>query len=121
MFFIGIFGIESKSKVLKTNLTIKCPFCNDDNGTEVIKSYRYFHAFFIPLWRWDIKYFIKTQCCRKLCSLVQEIGCKIENGEDVTIENKHFNCNDYEKNCPNCTSILDYNFRYCPYCGNDVK
>ncbi|NLK39820.1 MAG: zinc ribbon domain-containing protein [Clostridiales bacterium] len=119
MFFIGIFGIEQKSKIIATRQD-PCPICGGYGQYDVIKSYNYFHIFFLPLWRWNIRYYIETGCCKRLCSLDNNIGGRIEKGEAVEIHQSDLHCseNSFQSTCPRCSSQLDPDFLFCPYCGN---
>lgn len=123
MFFIGIFGIENKNKIISTKQNVICPVCNAFGRYDILKSYTFFHVFFIPLGQWNKRYYIQTHCCKRLCSLDKDVGQKIENGEPVEITQETIHCNDSIKNghyCPRCSSQLDSSFRYCPNCGNRV-
>lgn len=123
MFFIGIFGIDNKSKIISTSQNIICPSCGAYGRYDVIKSYHYFHAFFIPLFKWNKRYFIQTHCCSRLCSLDKDLGLRIENGERVEIEDKHVHCNGPHANgsfCPRCAAQVDPAFKYCPHCGSRI-
>jgi RNA polymerase subunit RPABC4/transcription elongation factor Spt4 len=130
MFFIGIFGISEKSKIIFTEQNIICPACNAYGRYDVIMSYSYFHAFFIPLFKWNKRYFLQTRCCNKLCNLDYDIGLKIQNGERVEIKEEHIHCNDFHagrahytgyKFCSHCSSQVDAAFQYCPHCGNKYE
>ena len=123
MFFIGIFGIDQKNKVIYTYRNTVCPSCSSFGSYDVILSYRYFHFFFIPLYKWGRSYFIKTHCCNKLCALDYDIGFRIEKGEQVEINTEHIHCHNQYANknfCSNCSSEVDPTFQYCPYCGNKI-
>jgi len=123
MFFIGIFGIEQKNKVISTRHNIICPSCSAYGRYDVIMCYSYFHVFFIPLFKWNKQYFIQTHCCNKLCNLDYDIGRRIENGEQAEINSAHIHCHEFysgRKYCPYCFSQLDTNFQYCPYCGKKL-
>lgn len=123
MFFIGIFGIENKSKTISTSQNIVCPVCGAYGRYDVIKAYNFFHIFFIPLFQWNKQYFIQTRCCNKLCNLDTNIGLKIENGEAAEIKSEHIHCNKHYTNgnfCPHCSSQVDPSFKYCPHCGNRI-
>ena len=94
MFFIGIFGINTKEEEIKTENSIICPICEAYGRYEIIKRYTYFHFFFIPLWRWNRQYFIKTRCCNRICKLDTEIGIRLERGESISIGKEDLQCED---------------------------
>lgn len=120
MFFIGIFGIENKSKNILTNRNNICPLCNAYGSYDILKSYNYFHIFFIPLWKWTTRYFIRTHCCMKFCTLDNNIGLRIENGEMVEIKKEHIHCDNNCTLCPYCSSQIEPGFHYCPHCGKRI-
>lgn len=119
MFFIGIFGIEQKEKLILTKQNIICPICNALGRFDVVKVYSFFHFFFIPLFRWNVKYYIKTHCGR-ICELKKEIGLKIENGEDTVIKKEDIIRGEQIFVCPNCQAQVNPSFRYCPHCGKEI-
>lgn len=121
--FIGIFGIDRKSKVILSGQNFVCPSCDAFGRYDVIKSYSYFYVFFIPLWRWDKEYSIKTYCCSQLCSLDYGIGLRIEKGEHVKIQAQHIRCRSHSAEsrfCPRCSLEIEKDFYYCPYCGGKL-
>jgi RNA polymerase subunit RPABC4/transcription elongation factor Spt4 len=122
MFFISIFGIEQRDKIIAERQNIICPICNAYGRYNVIKSYNYFHAFFIPLWRWNVRYYIQSYCCKKQCALDKDIGQKIDKGEPVEIYSENIRCGEHNglNICPHCSSHVAPDFQYCPYCGNKI-
>ncbi|HEX9062212.1 MAG TPA: zinc-ribbon domain-containing protein, partial [Clostridia bacterium] len=59
MFFIGVFGIDSANKKIGNHNNANCPACGHMTHFEIIKSYSYLHIFFIPTFRWNIRYYLK--------------------------------------------------------------
>ncbi|MGI6651085.1 MAG: zinc ribbon domain-containing protein [Limnochordia bacterium] len=123
MFFIGIFGVQSKMKTLRTEAGVICPLCETYDRFDVIQVYDYFHIFFIPLWKWNKRYFIQTRCCRSRCALDSELGARIEAGELVKITREHIDCTGPQGAatlCPHCRQALHPSFHYCPHCGTQL-
>src|SRR5690625_1352731 len=112
MFFIGVFGIQSKAKTIKTEQGVICPVCGSYDRYDVLQTFNYFNIFFIPIWRWNKRYFLKTRCCQQTCELQQEIGKRIEKGEEVEITQDHLDCGQlpYRRICPNCQAKLEGTF-----------
>lgn len=54
----------------------------------LIKSYEYFHIFFIPIFRWNEKYYVMCKRCNSIYEISKEKGKAIENGEinEVNLE-----------------------------------
>ena len=131
MFFIGIFGIENKDKEVKDLNNLTCKKCNSTIKGKLIKNFDFFHFFFIPIFKWNEKYYVLCNSCKCLYSIPKEKGKAIENGDEVNItywdlqevysdNDINFN-NSYDmKICPNCGEQVKRNFKYCPYCGKEV-
>ncbi len=125
MFFIGIFGIENKSKEIKILDNLNCKKCNKVFRGRLIKNFDYFHFFFIPILKWNIKYYIICDECITKFSISIDKGKAIENDDPVDItywdlhelENSNYNIGI----CRNCGKEVDPSFEFCPYCGNRIK
>ncbi|HHT41860.1 MAG TPA: zinc ribbon domain-containing protein [Firmicutes bacterium] len=121
MFFIGVFGVQDKSETIKTEQAVTCPVCGAYDRFEVIRVFRYFHFFFIPLWKWNKRFFVRTRCCQRLCALDDEVGRRIEEGQQVVITSEHVHCGEpVQAACSHCGAQLHSSFSYCPYCGNRI-
>lgn len=129
MFFIGVFGIENKEKEIKILNNFTCKSCSRLTNGRVIKHYEFFHFFFIPIFKWNEKYYVECNSCRGIFSISKEKGKMIERGENIELTywdlqevNNSYGYN-YNKNnvCKNCGKIVDCEYIYCPYCGNKVK
>lgn len=97
--------------------------CSKYGRYRVFVSFRELSFFFIPIFKWAKKYFVKTSCCDKIYILDPYIGKKIERGEDVLIKDENLEeINTCEENrlmiCKNCNYRTYENFTYCPRCGN---
>ncbi len=123
MFFIGIFGIESKQKELKTFGGVVCPDCGRLSQAVLFLSYTYLHIFFIPTFKWNRKYFVKLRCCGALYEAPEEYAKrhKDEDTIDFTrlkkVHQGFGGFNDFYAACRNCGKSFDKSFTYCPYCG----
>lgn len=88
-----------------------------------------FHFFFIPLFKWNEKYYIECRSCKRLIPLSNEKGKKIERGENIEITglaleevNNIYGYNYNANNiCKSCKKEVDSEYKYCPYCGYKVK
>jgi RNA polymerase subunit RPABC4/transcription elongation factor Spt4 len=123
MFFIGIFGVQSKSERIHTETAVICPVCEAYGRYEIIKSYYYFHFFFIPLWRWNKRYYIQTQCCSRICEIEKTLGEKIEAGDSVEIKKEQILCGGSPSTriCPSCSAQAEPYYQYCPHCGTRLS
>jgi len=78
MFFVGIFGINQTEKPIGTCNNTVCPSCGALTRLEVYKRYSYFHLFFIPTFKWNVKYYAKSSCCGSIYELDPSIGAQYE-------------------------------------------
>jgi hypothetical protein len=120
MFFVAFFGIQDKEKHLGPYNNIICPSCERLASYEIYKSYRYFHMFFIPIFRWNVKYLVKTSCCGRIYELDPAVGKEFEKNPNTEIKKENLRqVNNYLplKYCSNCRTDVPSDFKYCPYCG----
>ena len=119
MFFIG--GISNGEKKLNYTQSIICPRCSSFGRMEIYITYMCFSFFFIPILKWNKKYFVKNTCCNSIYLLDKEIGLRISKGENISIsENDLQLVDNYQKfisKCVNCGYISNDDFQYCPKCG----
>ena len=84
MFFIG--GITQGTKELVYNAAAMiCGRCGRYGRYQVFMTYMCLSFFFIPILKWNRKYYVKTSCCGTVYQLNEEIGKRIAAGEDVPI------------------------------------
>ncbi len=130
MFFVGIFGVENKQKEIKFLKNIPCRNCDKGIGGKIIKTFNFFHFFFIPLFRWNEKYYIICSGCNSVYEIPKDKGKRIEKGEDIEItywdlravETGYDNSNYMAgSRCANCGKALEHDFEYCPYCGSKIE
>jgi len=129
MFFIGIFGIQNKDKEIKYLNNISCNSCNEESGAKLIKTYSFFHFFFIPLFKWNERYYVICSNCSTVFEIPKEKGKRIENGEDVEItywdlkntETRYYSDGYTVSNrCSYCGNMVEPHFQFCPYCGRKL-
>lgn len=131
MFFIEVFGIENKDKEIKQLNNLTCKKCNSTIQGKLINNYDFFHFFFIPLFKWNEKYYVLCNRCKCLYTIPKDKGKAVENGSGVDItywdlqevyyEHNDFNGNRYNmKICHNCGTQIKSDFKYCPHCGKEV-
>ena len=123
MFFFGFFGIMDKQKNIEYNKSMICPCCGRYSRFNIFMVYTYFHIFFIPIFKWNKRYFAQTVCCNAVYTLSQEIGSAIERGENPEIKDEdltpYYNA-DPIRYCKNCGYKLSEEFDYCPKCGSKI-
>lgn len=121
MFFI--FGISTKEKKLDFTQSIVCSNCGSYGRYEAFMTYSYFSLFFIPILKWNKKYYITSTCCGSMYSVNKEVGRAIERGDNININESDLNpINIHKKKlCSNCSFPIEDGFEYCPRCGVKIK
>jgi len=123
MFFFGVFGIQDKEKYIGAYNNIICPSCGSLARYEVYKTYRYFHMFFIPVFRWNVRYMVKTSCCGRLYELEPYTGSEFEKNPYTEIRAENLKpVSGYMpyKYCISCRVNVPPEYNYCPYCGGKL-
>ena len=124
MFFV--FGAATKQEQLDFNQPVVCTQCGRYGNYTVIMEYTSFSIFFIPLFKWNKKYYVRSSCCGSLYTIAVELGERIARGENVTLtENDlHLFRRGYRetlKRCANCGYQTTENFRFCPNCAHPLQ
>ncbi|MGI5935703.1 MAG: zinc ribbon domain-containing protein [Oscillospiraceae bacterium] len=123
MFFVAFFGIEDKENHIGTYNNAVCPACGSLARYDVYKSYRYLHVFFIPTFKWNVRYFVKTSCCGNFYELDPAVGSEFERNPNTVIRNENLRPVSFYspyKYCQNCKADVPAEFNYCPYCGGKL-
>ena len=126
MFFIGIFGIEMKEKEIRDIQNKICKLCGAMTSFRLFKTYSYFQIFFIPLFKWNIRYYVISRCCNTMFEIPKEVGEALEGGRDIPLKDEDMKPvftegrEDYII-CPKCKKPVDNNFSFCPYCGTRLR
>lgn len=126
-----IMGISQGIKQVEYLKTILCKRCGKYGRYEVTMVYMYFSLFFIPILKWDKKFYVRTTCCGIEYELDKEVGKRLLRGENIEITDKDifqsynngFNNSDFhyhtnEKTCYKCGYKTNDDFDFCPKCGN---
>lgn len=123
MFFIG--SISNGEKKLDYIQSTVCSRCGAFGRMEIYMTYMCFSLFFIPIFKWNKKYYVKYTCCNSIYVLDDEIGTKISHGENISISEDNLHLADYNiptiNRCNNCGYICDNDFEYCPKCGKKLQ
>jgi len=118
MFFI--MGSGDKQQYLNFDQVVVCKSCGKYGHIRVLMVYSYFSLFFIPLFKWNKRFFVQMSCCNASCKISSELGKEIERGNIVKLNEDilHFN-HTYTsgKRCMNCGFTTQEDFDYCPKCG----
>lgn len=119
MFFI--MGIDPRTKRLlcKEDLFV-CNGCGKYGRYEVWVTYMCFSLFFIPLFKWGKRYYVKTTCCETVYELDAEQGRMLEKGQEIDLRQENmtvFAVGRKNRYCRYCGFSTEEDFQYCPKCG----
>lgn len=121
MFFI--MGISDKEVKLNFDQLVICKCCGKYGHIEVFMRYTYFMFFFIPLFKWNRRYYVRMNCCNSVAEISSDIGKGIENGTITSInpDTLQFGGKGYTvKHCSYCGFTTAEDFEYCPKCGRKL-
>lgn len=121
---IFVMGINQKEKRLNFDQLVICKCCGKYGHADVFMTYTYFMFFFIPLFKWNRKYYIRMRCCGSSMQLDRELGKAIEQGEitEIDFDRIHFVQQDKTiKHCNACGfTSPEPDYEYCPKCGKKL-
>lgn len=129
MIFIG--GISQGQKILDYVKTAICDRCGGYGRYQVVMTYMYFSFFFIPLFKWNKRFYVKMSCCDAVYELNQEVGKALLHGRQTNISAsdlslvKEGNRRSFHeggaykvwKKCACCGYETEEAFDFCPKCG----
>lgn len=132
MLFIG--GISQGRKLLNYARSIFCQSCGSTSQCQVFMTYMYFSFFFIPLFKWNKRFYVQTSCCSAIYELDPEVGKAILRGEEPGIAEKDLRLvqegkytrtwqegsGNPHKKCMRCGFETDEDYNYCPKCGGRI-
>lgn len=116
-----IMGVSNGEKQLMFDQSIICSCCSHFGRLQVMVSYMFFSLFFIPIFKWSKRYYVKTTCCGAIAELDKETGHSIERGGMTALDlgTLHFSCPyGSTKRCTVCGYETSDDFLYCPKCGH---
>ena len=119
MFFIGIFGCDSKVVPVGRISGAPCPVCGGGGPLSVCRSYSYFHAFFLPLVKYHSHYIATCPGCASAFELDPELGRRLGRGEAVTCAAGDLRLlrDNHAPRCPACGAPQPAGSLFCNQCG----
>lgn len=119
MFFI--FGVNTKQEKLDFDELKVCKVCGSYGRYEAFIEYTALSLFFIPVFKWGKKYFVRANCCGSIFSISYEIGRDVEWGRITSIRDEDLipirTNYHHKRSCNNCGFELEDGHIYCPKCG----
>ncbi len=118
-----IMGKGAGEQDLELHQPITCPICGRKAHLEAFCRYESFNLFFMPAYKYQKEYFVRTSCCGMVAPLSAEKGDKIYWGqiERLKLENLPFAIQSSFKVCANCGFDTMDSFQYCPKCGKVLR
>jgi endogenous inhibitor of DNA gyrase (YacG/DUF329 family) len=69
MFFIGVFGIDTRARPLGVTSPTTCPRCRNAAAWTILETSRRFTFFFIPIVGWGRRYLVSCPICGETTAL----------------------------------------------------
>ena len=119
MFFIG--GImDGQKQFAGFRQVITCTHCGQYAALDAFMTYTYLMFFFIPIFKWNKRYWVRSTCCGTVWQISAEKGDSIARGESVTLAPADLTPTGNTQpmhRCAHCGFTTWENFTYCPHCG----
>ena len=84
LFIAGI--TQGTKELLYQASAFVCSRCGRYGRYQVYMTYMCLSLFFIPVFKWNKKYYAKTTCCQTVYELDKEVGRRLEKGENLEIQ-----------------------------------
>lgn len=112
--------ITELTKIVKRLVGI-CPKCHQQRELVLLKTYQCFRIFFIPVWRWGEKYFVKDETCSVSYSISEEDAVLVQYGKKELSHCQLKELHEIGAKCTICGRIYDESYRFCPHCGQQRR
>lgn len=120
MFFI--MGISQGRKKLDFDQLTVCCRCGRYGHLEVCMVYTYLSLFFIPVFKWDKHYIVRTGCCGAAAEIPPELGRRIARGEVTSLPEDIIpetgSTAGTRRRCGNCGFETEEDYQFCPKCAD---
>jgi ribosomal protein L32 len=122
---ILFFGVGKGSDDLYLDQKIVCPMCGKKAELQVYCDYKAFQLFFIPVYKWDKRYYARTTCCGAVCPVPFREGEALDSGDIERLDVKRLplvqlHAAPQLKVCAACGYETSQPFRFCPMCGKPL-
>jgi uncharacterized C2H2 Zn-finger protein len=116
-------GITSGAADLRVRKCSFFPCCGQNSTMAALTcTFEQVTLFFIPLFRFNKRYFISCTKCGSVYELEKDEGRRLEKDyyAEVNRDKIYAFRGSTAKICPNCRCTVDPNARYCPNCGSKL-
>ena len=118
MFFIGLFGVGAKAEPAG-RIYAGCRCCHAPGPLQLSRKYQYFHAFFLPLFRFHSQYFATCPSCASIYEVEPSAGdrARREGQAAAAPEQLHLLQDNSRRFCPHCRAPISPDDQFCRRCG----
>lgn len=103
------------------NLQATCRKCGKNDSVKLVKSYQCLRLFFLPVWKWDLHYYLIHENCGMQVEISEEDAILIQYKDKNPATCQAITVVSTQRSCANCGKILEKGYTYCPYCGQENK
>lgn len=118
-----IIGVNDGRKDFDFSQMTVCEACGAYGRYMVFMTFTALSLFFLPILKWNKRYFVQSSCCGTVYALDGEVGARIARGEDVEIRPEHLQPvrqGRALRRCISCGYSTDQDFEFCPKCGSKL-
>lgn len=131
MFFIC--GVHTGQKLLSDHQLVICEHCGGYGRYQVYMTYLCLSLFFIPIFKWGRRYYVKMSCCETVYKLDPKIAREMERGAQTEISPADLTMAQPGRRsqwqprsarkliCRSCGYETEEDFVYCPKCGGKFE
>lgn len=118
-----LFGIGKGEDDLDLGQKITCPVCGRKAKLEGFRTYKALRLFFVPVYKWDMEYYVRTTCCGTVKKIGKKLGEQIYWGERDTVDVAALRLQPRVglKICKSCGFDTTADYRFCPMCGRPFE
>lgn len=120
MFFI--MGVNDRQETLRRENMIVHSACARYGMVEIQMIQSVFSLFFIPLIRFNRRYYAYFHCCDRSYPIRKEAGEELRSSPERELrESDLLEATHQNPRCRSCGYLLQEDFEFCPKCGDPIK
>ncbi len=113
-----IFGTGEKEKPIQMAGRLQCPHCGVMASAVMIKRYRYFHLFYLPLFHYGTAYYLHCPVCQAVYTVDTGKAKLLRDYPDaVAYPQELQTVRRGQKFCIQCGAPLETDALFCSRCG----
>lgn len=118
------FSINTKEESINLSQNLSCKVCGTYGPFEAFVVYKVFSLFFLPVIKWDRKYYLRCSSCGSVYQIDTDLGRDLEDGRKLSLKESDLKlvASSYRstRTCPSCGYRAEADFDYCPKCGKKL-